>query len=159
MNLKHNIKILVIDVDGTLTDGKVYVGKEGELLKVFNIKDGYGIRNILPLHGIHPVIITGRDSVITEKRCEELGISELYQGISDKAAVLDHLLKKYDLNYSNIACIGDDLNDLECIEKAALSGCPLDSTPEILNRADYICKKEGGAGAVQEFIEWLCQLT
>ena len=83
-----NIKMLVMDVDGTLTDGKIYVGSQGEVMKAFNVKDGYAIARILPDLGIIPVIITGRTSSIVEYRAKEIGITELYQGVSDKLAQL-----------------------------------------------------------------------
>ena len=86
------IKLLVMDVDGTLTDGKIYMGAEGEMMKAFDVKDGYGIAHILPRLGITPVIITGRRSGIVERRCAELGITELYQGVRDKLEKLRELL-------------------------------------------------------------------
>ena len=79
-----SIKLLVMDVDGTLTDGHIYMGPDGEVMKAFDVKDGYGIAHILPRYGIIPVIITGRRSQIVERRCAELGITELYQGVGDK---------------------------------------------------------------------------
>ena len=101
-----NIKLLIMDVDGTLTDGKVYMSK------AFDIKDGLGIHNILPASGITPVIITGRRSNILKLRCDEIGIKYLYQGVSDKTGTLDSLLSELALDYSNCAYIGDDINDL-----------------------------------------------
>lgn len=93
------IKYLVMDVDGTLTDGKIYIGNEGEIFKAFDVKDGYAIHYILPKYGITPVIITGRNSAIMEKRCAEIGIELLFQGVSDKIAVLRDVIKG-----SSLAC-------------------------------------------------------
>lgn len=104
-----NIKLLIMDVDGTLTDGKVYMSEHGELFKAFDIKDGLGIHNILPASGITPVIITGRRSNILKLRCDEIGIKYLYQGVSDKTGTLDSLLSELALDYSNCAYIGDDI--------------------------------------------------
>lgn len=147
------IKLLFMDVDGTLTDGKIYIGSTGELVKSFNIKDGYGIAHILPEHGVVPVIITGRASPILTRRCEELGITELYQNKMKKVPVLESVCKKYGVDFSQTAYIGDDLPDLPCIELCGFTGCPADSVEEIKAACDYVCKKEAGYGAVREFIE------
>ena len=148
------IKMLVMDVDGTLTDGKIYIGSQGELMKAFNIKDGYGIVEFIRSGGI-PVIITGRRSVIVQKRSEELGIKELYQGVTDKLAQLKTVAEKHGIAAEEIAYIGDDLNDLPCMEYCGLTACPVDAAKEVCNRADYICVKKGGEGAVREFLDWM----
>ena len=154
-----NIKYLVMDVDGTLTDGKVYMGNDGELCKAFNIKDGCGIHDILIPAGIIPVIITGRSSRILENRCRELGIEALQQGIRNKIEKLDEMLKESVFSYENVAYIGDDINDLTCmrmIKKAGgLVGCPADAVKTVISLADFVSSKNGGYGAVREFIEWL----
>ena len=116
-----NIKLLIMDVDGTHTDGKVYMSEHGELFKAFDIKDGLGIHNILPASGITPVIITGRRSNILKLRCDEIGIKYLYQGVSDKTGTLDSLLSELALDYSNCAYIGDDINDLSCARLHSLA--------------------------------------
>jgi 3-deoxy-D-manno-octulosonate 8-phosphate phosphatase (KDO 8-P phosphatase) len=150
------IKYLVMDVDGTLTDGKIYMGITGEACKAFNIKDGYGICHLLPTHNILPIIITGRSSSILEKRCLELGITELYQGISDKKELLVKLTKG---ELDEVAYIGDDLNDLECmiaVHKAGgIVGCPKDAAKKVREISDFVSNLSGGDGAVREFIEWL----
>lgn len=109
------IKLLVMDVDGTLTDGRIYVGAQGEVMKAFDVRDGYAIAHVLPVHGIVPVIITGRSSEIVVQRAKELKITELYQGVSDKLAKLQKAAAKYGATPEEIAYIGDDLNDLPCI--------------------------------------------
>lgn len=149
------IKMLVMDVDGTLTDGCIYIGAEGEMMKAFNVQDGYGIAQILPKHGITPVIITGRSSKIVEKRAGELKIVHLYQGISDKLAQLKAVAAELDATPEEIAYIGDDLNDLDCIRYCGYTACPADAVPEVLDAVDYVCKREGGRGAVREFIRTL----
>ncbi len=151
------IKLLVMDVDGTLTDGAIYIGAAGELLKAFHVKDGYAIAQILPEYSIVPVIITGRKSAIVERRAEELHITELHQGVEDKLKKLKEIADKYRVHAENIAYIGDDLNDLECIQYSGLSGCPADAVEEVKNHVDYICKIYGGKGAVREFISWVIQ--
>lgn len=144
-----------MDVDGTLTDGKIYVGPQGEMMKGFHVKDGYAIAHILPEMGIEPVIITGRCSEVVQQRANELGIKELHQGVGCKLDILEKLLIKYHLSYENVAYIGDDLNDLECMEKCIVSGCPADAVNEVKTKSQYVCNNNGGNSAVREFIEWL----
>ena len=138
------IKLLVMDVDGTLTDGHIYIGAQGELMKAFDVKDGYAIAHLLPAAGIVPVIITGRQSAIVEERARELSIPELHQ-----------VVEKYRAEPGEIAYIGDDLNDLACIRFCGLSGCPADAVAEVLAAVDHVCTRKGGNGAVREFITWL----
>lgn len=152
------IKMLIMDVDGTLTDGKVYYGTDGTETKAFHIKDGYGIKHLLPNYGILPVIITGRTSNVVSKRAKELGIHEVHQGIADKIKVLLELKKKYCLEKRHIAYIGDDLIDIECMKECGIIGCPADAVKEIREIADYVCCLDGGEGAVREFIDFLCSV-
>ena len=144
-----------MDVDGTLTDGKVYMSNSGELMKAFNIKDGCGIHDILVPAGITPVIITGRSSDIVLNRCKELGIDEVHQGVRNKIEKLLMITK----DLSTVAYIGDDINDLSCMEaiKAAggLIGCPADAVERVKSIVNYISLYNGGDGAVRDFIEWL----
>ena len=102
------ITVLIMDVDGTLTDGRIYVAPDGEAMKTFDVKDGYGIRRILPEHGITPVVITGRKSLTVERRAEELEIKHIYQGVADKKDCLCRVAAAMDIPYSQIACMGDD---------------------------------------------------
>ena len=155
---KKLIKYLVMDVDGTLTDGKIYMGDNGEVCKAFNIKDGYGINSIAAFAGIVPVIITGRQSNIVLNRCREIGITEVHQGVSDKLGKLKMLIKEL----SQVAYIGDDINDLECMmavhEAGGIVGCPADAAKKIIDVADFIAEHGGGDGAVRDFIEWIVEL-
>ena len=153
-----NIKMLVMDVDGTLTDGCIYMGPQGEAMKAFSCKDGLGLTRILPKLGIVPVIITGRKSVILENRCRELKIQHLHQGVADKLPLLKELAASLGIPASQIAYIGDDLNDLECMEFCGLKGCPNDAVEPIRAISDYICKLDGGRGAVREFIDYIAAL-
>lgn len=146
------IKLFVMDVDGTLTDGKIYMGENGEVMKAFNVKDGYAIAHMLPEMEIIPVIITGRKSKIVENRAKELGITELYQGVGDKLTQLKMVAEKYNAAPEQIAYIGDDLNDLACIEYCGLTACPADAVEEVKQKVTYVCNKNGGEGAVREFI-------
>lgn len=151
------VKYLVMDVDGTLTDGKIYMGNNGELCKAFNIKDGCGIHDIAIPNGIIPVIITGRESDIVLKRSKETGIERVYQGVNDKTRILLSVTP----DFSSVAYIGDDINDLQCmslVKKAGgFIGCPKDAAKEVISIADYIAGHNGGNGAVRDFIEWLIE--
>lgn len=150
------IRYLVMDVDGTLTDGKIYMGNDGEVMKAFNIKDGCGIFDILIPAGITPIIITGRNSRIVENRCSELGIKEIHQGVSNKIEKLLNITN----NLSSVAYIGDDINDLSCMlsvkEAGGVVGCPKDAMKKVKELADFVAEHNGGDGAVRDFIEWVC---
>lgn len=150
-------KLFVMDVDGTLTDGKIYMSDAGEMCKAFNIRDGYGIKHLLPKMGIKPVIITGRESGIVRKRAEELRIEFLYQNVTDKFSVLKEITEEYGCSLEEVIYVGDDLNDLECMKKAGLAACPADAQQEVQEVVDYVAKQEGGAGAVREVIDYLCK--
>lgn len=155
------IKSFVMDVDGTLTDGKIYMGSEGETFKAFDIKDGAGIYNLLPKLGITPVIITARESKILENRCKELNISEFYQGSRNKLKILEYILEKYDANLSSVAYAGDDLPDIPCMEEVKKAGgavlAPADAIPEIKALAEYISGFKAGKGAIRDCINYLAQ--
>ena len=149
------INYLVMDVDGTLTDGRIYMSPSGESMKAFNIKDGYGIHDILIPSGIIPVIITGRTSDIVLNRCKELGITEVFQGIKDKVAKLNDIVG----DFSTVAYIGDDLNDFACMtavkNAGGVIGCPADAVDKVKDIADYVATHNGCDGAVRDFIEWV----
>ena len=149
-----DIKLLVMDVDGTLTDGKIYMSANGELMKAFNIKDGYAIARLRE-YGIEPVVITGRSSDIVSHRCSELKINELYQGIENKSFKLREVCKNLNLNLSQVAYIGDDLNDWPCMKICGCSACPSDAIKQVKESVNYVCEAKGGDGAVREFIDFL----
>ena len=153
------IRALAMDVDGTLTDGKLHIGSHGEIYKTFDVKDGYAIHNMLPTMGIIPIIITGRKSEIVEWRCKELGISYVVQGSSDKLHELKKILAKESIKAEETAYIGDDLNDLICMKAVGLKGCPKDAVEEIRAIADFVSHKNGGDGAIREFVEWIMRRT
>lgn len=153
---KSKVKLLILDVDGTLTNGKVYIAETGELFKAFDIKDGFGIHDILPAHGIQAAIITGRKSKMLEIRSKEIGIKYLFQGIGDKVGVLEQLLEELKLKSFECAYMGDDINDLECMKKVGIIGCPSDAVRQVKEIAHFTSERNGGDGAVREFIEWLC---
>lgn len=153
--MNKGISALLMDVDGTLTDGRIYMSAEGELFKAFHAKDGYGIREILPQYKIVPMIITGRTSEIVSCRAAELGISQIYQGVRDKAACVQKISSALDIPLSQMAFIGDDLNDLPALQLCGTAGCPADAVDEVKKICHFISAKPGGQGAVREFIQWL----
>ena len=149
-----DIKLLVMDVDGTLTDGKIYMSANGELMKAFNIKDGYAIAHLRE-YKIEPVIITGRESEIVKQRCAELKIKELYQGVENKLYKLKDICKNLGAELSEVAYIGDDVNDLTCIQQCGCTACPADAVKAVMKKVDYVCKEKGGEGAVRDFFEYM----
>lgn len=166
--MKNKIKFIVMDVDGTLTDGKVYMGASEELFKAFDIKDGYAIARILPQNDIIPIVITARDSRMLKQRCAELNIKECWQGQMNKLEKLNQILESYSTEYQkytleSVAYIGDDLIDLPCMEaikkEKGIVGCPADSVGEVRQIADFISGFPGGRGAVRDFIEWIVRAT
>lgn len=158
---KKAIRLLVLDVDGTLTDGRIYMGPDGEAMKAFDIKDGYGIARLLPKAGILPAIITGRESRIVAHRAAELGIRHLYQGYQNKPAAFRQLLAAVSaelgesLTGDNAAYMGDDMIDLPCMRLCAVRGCPADAVEAVRAECQFVSSKKGGEGAAREFIEWL----
>ncbi len=153
------IKYLIMDVDGTLTDGRIYMGNDGEIMKAFSIKDGCGIHDLLMPKGIKPIIVTGRKSNIVENRCREIGICDIYQDVRCKL----NTVKELDYDLTEVANIGDDINDLSVMnaikECGGLVGCPSNAAKEVKEIADFISGKNGGEGAVREFIEWILLRT
>jgi len=148
------IKLLVLDVDGCLTDGKITYDSQGVESKSFSVKDGLAIATWIRM-GNYVAIITGRKSSIVQKRADELKIPYLFQGIKDKKTKLDNLLKELDLNYSEVAAIGDDLNDYHMLKSAKLSFTPKDGSNYIKDIVDIVLDTKGGEGAVREMIEFI----
>ena len=147
-----DIKILVLDVDGTLTDGKIYVDDKDNSFKAFNVKDGFALVNWLKLGG-EVAILTGTKSNIVERRAKELGIKYIIQGSKNKKQDLKNLLKELNITFENVAYMGDDLNDLGVMKSVGFSACPKDSVQEVLEITNFISSKNGGDGAVREFLE------
>ena len=148
----ENIKILVLDVDGTLTDGKLYMDDKDNALKAFNVRDGFAIVNWLKLGG-EVAIITGKSSNIVERRAKELGIKYVVQGSKNKTQDLKKILERLNLSFENVAYMGDDLNDIGLMKKIALSACPHDAVLEVLEICKFISNKNGGEGAVRDLLE------
>lgn len=148
------IKLFVMDVDGTMTDGKIYMGEQGELMKAFNVKDGLGIK-LLMKHDIMPAVITGRTSSIVRERCQELGIPVLYQGVTDKAAKLKELMKSYSYDKEQVAYMGDDMNDLSAIQLAGTTFAPADCASQLVPYIDFVLTKKAGDAPVREAIDMI----
>jgi 3-deoxy-D-manno-octulosonate 8-phosphate phosphatase (KDO 8-P phosphatase) len=147
-------RLLVLDVDGVLTDGRLYYGAKGESLKTFHVRDGYGIKQVADA-GIAIAIISGRKSTMVVRRARDLGIRHVFQGVSDKLAVLNKLLAKLDLALEHCVCVGDDTPDAPILSAAGLGIAVADAHPDALAAADLISTKLGGRGAVREVCDWL----
>ena len=149
-----SIELIVLDVDGTMTDSRITYSEHGDEIKSFNVKDGLAIASWRKL-GKQVAIITGRSSAIVERRAKELHIEHFYQGVHNKREVLEDLLEKLDLRMENVAAIGDDLNDLRMLKAAEISFVPRDASAYVDKIATVILSKKGGDGAVREMIEYL----
>jgi 3-deoxy-D-manno-octulosonate 8-phosphate phosphatase (KDO 8-P phosphatase) len=152
------IKIVISDVDGVMTDGGLVYSEDGKELKVFNVKDGL-ICNYLHDNKIKLGIITGRQSEVVHLRFSELKFDYILQGVKDKLKVLDSIVKEENLTYDEIAYIGDDLNDLNIIERVGISACPNDAVKLIKDSVTYVCVQNGGKGAFREFAEYVLKLN
>ena len=150
------IEFLFCDVDGVLSDGSVYLTNGGDEIKAFNAKDGYGLV-ALGKSGVLVGIITGRSSSLLERRAGELGISCLSQGVRDKIPEMEKMLREHGVSPEASAYIGDDVPDIPVMNKAAVAFCPGDGHPLAQAAADYVCLRNGGAGAVREVCDLILQ--
>ena len=148
------IKLIVLDVDGTLTDGKIYYTNSSDEIKAFNIKDGLMIASWNKL-GRKSAIITGRTSEIVKRRAEELKIDYIIQGEKNKSKALEEIVKKENIDFNEVAVIGDDMNDLGMMKLVKKSFAPVDANPFIYDFVEYPLTRKGGEGAVAEMIEIL----
>lgn len=149
----NNIKFLVLDVDGTLTDGGIYISESGEEMKKFNTKDGRGIMELMKTGVEVGLISAAVSSKIVKQRASMLKIKYFYSGSGDKVEVLSQWLDEMDLSFSEVAFIGDDINDAKIMSRVALSAAPCDALGEVKNIANIILEKKGGQGCVREFID------
>ena len=150
------IKMIVMDVDGTLTDGKIYIGNRGESMKAFCAHDAIGVR-MLKDYDITPVIITGRQSKIVSIRAREMNISEafVFQGVKNKLDKLKEVVQDNKLKFSEVAYIGDDINDLDCFEICGFTACPNNAVGIIREKSSYISSFKAGDGAVRDIVEYI----
>lgn len=149
-----SIELIVLDVDGTMTDSRITYSEAGDEIKSFNVKDGLAISSWRKL-GKQVAIITGRSSSIVARRAQELHIEHFYQGVENKKEVLEKLLEKLNLSMKNVAAIGDDLNDLPMLKAVQISFVPRDASPYVEKISTVVLTKKGGDGAVREMIEHL----
>ena len=148
------IRMLILDVDGVLTDGRLFFGPGGEALKQFHVRDGHGIKQVARA-GIEVAVISGRKSKMVDIRCRELGVEHVRQGAEDKVAALEQLCAKLKIEPSACACIGDDVPDVPVMRKVALAFAVADAHPEARHAAHLITKLPGGHGAVREVCDYL----
>lgn len=146
------IRIVVLDSDGVLTDGRIVLGPDGAETRSFDVRDGLGIR-LGQRAGLRFAVISGRSSTCLAARAEELGIDELHQRVSDKAQLLRDLLARHGLERADACFVGDDLIDLPVMRLVGLSVAPADAVAEVLERADHVTRRDGGRGAVREVVE------
>ena len=150
----RSIKLILMDVDGTLTDGTLTVLPDGEELKAYHVRDGMGIL-MAHLVGLKTGIITGKTSQALTHRAKRLRIGEVHQGILDKDRVYQEILRKYGLRDEDVAFIGDDLGDLPVLKRVGLAAAVADAHPRVKDHCHYICSLDGGRGAVREFLEFI----
>lgn len=153
-SIAKNIKLLILDVDGVLTDGSIILDNEGNEFKVFNVRDGHGIK-MLYKAGVQVAIITGRYSKVVERRAKELGIMEVYQRCHIKSVAFDHLIEKLGLKPEEVGYAGDDVVDIPIFKRVGLSIAPSDATEEAKAHAMMVTENRGGRGAVREICEFL----
>ncbi|MGH8720018.1 MAG: KdsC family phosphatase [Burkholderiales bacterium] len=152
----RKIKLLALDVDGVLTDGRVYISDKGEECKAYNIRDGLGMK-MLQECGVRIALISGRNSASVEARAQDIGIAFLYQGVEDKVAVFEKLIRELDLEPQQSAFMGDDLVDLPAMRRAGFALTVADAPAVVKERAHYVTRSVGGQGAVREACEFIMQ--
>ena len=152
------IKLLLTDVDGVLTDNGVYYSETGEVMKRFSIRDGMGVERLRRLGSIETGIVTGEFSSSVTRRAEKLAIQELHLGVKDKLKKLSEIMERLGLQWAEIAYIGDDVNDLQVMERVGIAGCPADAMGPVRAVTHYTCAQKGGDGAFREFAEWILHL-
>jgi len=148
----RGVQLLVLDVDGVLTDGRLYYSASGDELKAFNIRDGLGLK-LLRATGVEVALVTGRSSRAVELRAENLGVRYVFQGVSDKLAVFEQLLKRLRLNATAAAAMGDDLPDLPVLRRCGLAACVPEAPAVVRSHSHYVADRPGGGGAVREVCE------
>ena len=156
--MKRKPRLLVIDVDGTMTDGGIYYDEHGNEMKKFCTKDAAGFFAAREA-GIEIMVLTGRECAATTRRMSEMQVDYLYQNIKDKFAFLQTYMQEHNLIKEDLGYLGDDLNDLPPMQLAGFVGCPADSCSEVLSHADYVSPVKGGRGAVRDTIEYLLRET
>ena len=152
------VKMLLMDVDGVLTDGRLYYTDSGEAVKVFDVRDGLGIKMAQSI-GVKTGVISGRDSEALKRRLEELGIDEIHMGRYKKEEVLEEILRRHRLSEEEVLFIGDDLVDVPVLKRVGFPVAVRNAPEEVKRHAVYITRSEGGRGAVREVVDLLLKLT
>jgi 3-deoxy-D-manno-octulosonate 8-phosphate phosphatase (KDO 8-P phosphatase) len=152
----ERIKLLILDVDGVMTDGRIIMDSEGRELKNFDVRDGHGLK-LLQRYGIKIAILTGRQSKVVEYRAKDLEIDDVYQGVFNKKDVFEKILKKHKLSASSVAYLGDDIVDIPVLKRVGFSAAVADAVDVVKKSVDYITKNTGGNGAVRELCEMILQ--
>jgi 3-deoxy-D-manno-octulosonate 8-phosphate phosphatase (KDO 8-P phosphatase) len=148
------VRLLVLDVDGVLTDGSLWFGADGEVMKPFHVRDGLGIKQLLAA-GVEVAIISGRRHAAVDARMRDLGVQRVMQGVDDKRAALASLLADTGIAAAEAACLVDDVPDLPLLEGVGLPAAVADAHPAALAAARHVTQRPGGRGAVREFCDWL----
>jgi 3-deoxy-D-manno-octulosonate 8-phosphate phosphatase (KDO 8-P phosphatase) len=148
------MRAAIFDVDGVLTDGRLYIGEQGETLKTFHVLDGHGLK-LLARVGIAPIVITGRDSPAVRRRMADLGLADAHYGVADKLAMAERLLAARGLAWPQVAVIGDDWPDLPLLARAGLACAPANAHAEARALAHHVTTARGGEGAAREFCDLL----
>ena len=154
MTPASEIALVVLDVDGVLTDGRLWYGPDGETLKAFNVRDGHGIKSLVAA-GVGVAVISGRRSAAVTARMRELGVADVAQGVSDKARALAELLKRNAVDPRRVACLVDDTPDLGLMSAVGMPAAVADAHPDVLAAAKHVTRAAGGHGAVREFCDFL----
>ena len=151
------VKLVVFDVDGVLTDGRIIFSNSGEETKLFDVKDGHGIK-LLMRSGIDVAIITARESDVVRRRARDLGITHVFQGMKDKKMALEELVKASGVAPDAMAYMGDDIIDLPVLKRVAFSAAVADAVSEVIERVDFVAKRPGGRGAARELAELILKV-
>jgi len=149
-----DVELVVFDVDGVLTDGRLLFGPDGEMLKSFHVRDGHGIKMLMAA-GIRVAVISGRRSTAVTERMRELGVNDVAQGVNDKSRALSELLARTKIDAKNVACLVDDTPDLELMAAIGFPAAVADAHPAVLAAARHVTRATGGQGAAREFCDWL----
>ena len=147
-----SVKVLILDVDGVLTDGGIFIDDDGRETKRFDVRDGHGLK-MLMRYDVEVIFLTGRESRVVEHRARDLGISEVYQGVWNKLEVFDEIVKKRNMGSESIAFVGDDVVDVPVLRRAGFSASVADAADDVKKCVDYVTENMGGRGAVREICE------
>jgi 3-deoxy-D-manno-octulosonate 8-phosphate phosphatase (KDO 8-P phosphatase) len=153
--LLQRIRLLVLDIDGTLTDGRLYYGAQGEQLKAFDVRDGHGLRLLSMYGGVKLAVLTGRNAELSMQRCRELSIEIVVGHSRDKGAAIEQIAQQAGVPLPEAAFMGDDVNDLPALRKVALGCAPADAAKEVIREAAWVSRSPAGRGAVRELCEAL----